>query len=334
MLRLVYLGYVLLALALSALTANFAPQFPGEVSARIAPLFGLGHRAAQNLRAAATTLLDRRNLRHENRLLAEEVAWLKESNLELKVELERLRRALAVREAQAPGVVAIAPVITEDTSGLYRRLILGLGEADGLSVGMPVTSPDGLVGVIIETTPHRAVVRTIVDPESRVGVRPEGSPGRGIAMESLSHAYIELLLRRKVDDRLPYWFLYGACAFLAEEGWILKGQVDVIHQDLNIDQATMERDVELFKHLKLHGKASDVPGATEAEREASRIAFWRAHELVGAIIAGESLAKFKQLISEMEADPSLDFERAVKAVYGKSRDQLVAEYEPHFESKG
>ncbi|HHO58445.1 MAG TPA: rod shape-determining protein MreC, partial [Oceanithermus profundus] len=28
MLRLVYLGYVLLALALSALTANFAPQFP------------------------------------------------------------------------------------------------------------------------------------------------------------------------------------------------------------------------------------------------------------------------------------------------------------------
>ena len=182
MLRLVYLGYVLLALALSALTANLAPQLPGEVSARIAPLFGLGHRAALNLRAAASTLLDRRRLREENRALAEEVAWLKESNLELKVELERLRRALAVREAQAPGVVAVAPVITEDTSGLYRRLVLGLGEDKGLSVGMPVTSPGGLVGVIIETTPHRAVVRTVVDPESRVGVRPAGRPGRGIAL--------------------------------------------------------------------------------------------------------------------------------------------------------
>ena len=182
MLRLVYLGYVLLALALSSLTANLAPQLPAEVSARIAPLFGLGHRAAQNLRAAASTLLDRRDLRRENQLLAEEVAWLKESNLELKVELERLRRALAVREAQAPGVVATAPVISEDTSGLYRRLVLGLGEADGLAVGMPVTSPAGLVGVIIETTPHRAVVRTIVDPESRVGVRPERGPGRGITV--------------------------------------------------------------------------------------------------------------------------------------------------------
>ena len=182
MLRLVYLGYVLLALALSALTASFAPRLPGEVSARIAPLFGLGHRAAQNLRAAATTLLDRRDLRRENRQLAEEVAWLQESNLELKVELERLRRALAVREAQAPGVVAIAPVISEDTSGLYRRLVLGLGEADGLEEGMPVTSPQGLVGVIIETTPHRAVVRTVVDPESRVGVRPADRPGRGVAM--------------------------------------------------------------------------------------------------------------------------------------------------------
>ena len=182
MLRLVYLGYVLLALVLSALTASFVPQLPGEVSARIAPLFGLGHRAAQNLRAAATALLDRRNLRRENQLLTEEVAWLKESNLELKVELERLRRALAVREAQAPGVVAIAPVISEDTSGLYRRLVLGLGEADGLEEGMPVTSPEGLVGVIIETTSHRAVVRTVVDPESRVGVRPADRPGRGIAM--------------------------------------------------------------------------------------------------------------------------------------------------------
>lgn len=201
MLRLVYLGYVLLALALSALTTHFAPQLPGEVSARIAPLFGLGYRTAQNLRAAATTLLDRRNLRHENQLLTEEVAWLEQSNLELKVELERLRRALAVREAQAPGVVAIAPVITEDTSGLYRRLVLGLGNADGLAVGMPVTSPEGLVGVIIETTPHRAVVRTVVDPESRVGVRLVDEPGRGIALgEPPAGMRVELPVETKVSD--------------------------------------------------------------------------------------------------------------------------------------
>ena len=181
MLRLVYLGYVLLALTLSALTAHTAPTLPAEVAAYTAPLFGIGHRMAQNLRAAGRYLFDRRDLRTENAMLREEVAWLKEGNLELKVEVERLRRALEVHESQAPNVVAVAPVISEDTSGLYRRLILGMGDADGLSVGMPVTSAHGLVGVIIETTAHRAVVRTIVDPESRVGVRPADAPGRGIA---------------------------------------------------------------------------------------------------------------------------------------------------------
>jgi len=158
--------------------------------------------------------------------------------------------------------------------------------------------------------------------------------GRGIALESLSQVYIELLLRRKLDHRLPYWLLFGASAFLAEEEWILKGQIDVIHHDIDIDQATMVHDLELFRHLGLKGKASEVPGGTNAEREASRIAFWRAHELAEGIIVGESLAKFKTLVTEMEADPALDFERAAKAVYGKSVDELVAEYEPHYDSEG
>ncbi len=158
--------------------------------------------------------------------------------------------------------------------------------------------------------------------------------GRGIAMESLTHIYVELMLRRMTGDRIPYWFLYGAGAFLAEEEWILKGQVDVINFDIAIDQETMIRDLELFRGLDLEGKATDVKGGTLVEMQASRIAFWRAHELVEGIIVGESLKKFKTLIAEMEADPALDFERAVKAVYGKTVDELVAEYEPKYESKG
>jgi len=180
-LRLAFIGYVILALALSSLTSRVAPRLPAEVSARIAPLFAIGKRAAVNVRAALHTFSDRRDLRRENQMLNEELAWLKEKNLAQKVELERLRRALAVRETQAPGVVAIAPVISEDASGLYRRLVIGLGKNDGLSAGMPVTSPDGLVGVIIEAGAHRSVVRTVVDPQSRVGVHPANSPGRGIA---------------------------------------------------------------------------------------------------------------------------------------------------------
>lgn len=158
--------------------------------------------------------------------------------------------------------------------------------------------------------------------------------GRGIAMESLTHLYVELLLRRKTGDRLPYWFIYGSAAFIAQEEWILKGQVDVIHYDLNIDHETMVRDLELFRGLELEGKASDLPGGTDEERVASRIAFWRAHELAEGIIVGESLRRFKRLIDTMEADPDLAFADALQSVYGLSVDELVARYEPRFASEG
>ncbi len=181
MVRAVWLGLTLLGMVLSVLTARTAPTVAAELSARSAPLFYVGDRIGKNLKAAAYALVDRRRWRQEALALERQVAELKQENLRLSLENQRLRRTLKVRESQAPGVVAIAPIIAEDPSGLFRRLTLGLGEADGLRVGMPVTSPGGLVGVIIETTPKRAVVRTVVDPESAIGVRPADVPGRGIA---------------------------------------------------------------------------------------------------------------------------------------------------------
>ncbi|KGQ21649.2 rod shape-determining protein MreC [Thermus filiformis] len=176
-----FLLLLLLSLALASLTRPTALALSAEVSARTAPLLALGHRLGQNLRAAGAALVDRRDLRAENRALRAALEAERSENARLRLEVERLRRALAVKEAQAPGVVAVAPVIGEDQSGLFRRLILGLGERDGLRVGMPVTAPQGLVGLIVETTEKTAVVRTILDPESRVGVRPENAPGRGVA---------------------------------------------------------------------------------------------------------------------------------------------------------
>lgn len=176
-----FLSLLLLALALSSLTRPNALELAAEFSARTAPLFALGHRLGQNLRGVWSALLDRRDLQAENRALRAALESERSENARLRALVERLQRALEVKEAQVPGVVAVAPVIGEDGSGLFRRLILGLGEKDGLRVGMPVTAPQGLVGLIVETTERTAVVRTILDPKSRVGVRPEGGAGRGIA---------------------------------------------------------------------------------------------------------------------------------------------------------
>ncbi|GAO74865.1 rod shape-determining protein MreC [Meiothermus ruber] len=175
------LGLVVLGLLLATVTRQSAPTLPGEFAARIAPVFGFSFRLGQNTRASLAAIFDRRDLRAELRRMQAELQQLRQENQRLTLENRRLQATLRVQAVQGLGVVAVAPVIDEDPSGLYQRLFLGAGSAQGLRVGMPVTTANGLVGVITEVTPHQAVVRTILDPESRVGVRLAHAPGRGIA---------------------------------------------------------------------------------------------------------------------------------------------------------
>ncbi|RIH83835.1 Cell shape-determining protein MreC [Meiothermus luteus] len=179
--RLLLVGLLVLGVLLATLTRQSVPSLPGEFSARTAPLFGLSFRLGQNLRASLAAFLDRRDLRAELRRVQTELMQLKQENQRLTLENRRLQAALRVQAGQGLGIAAVAPVIGEDPSGLYQRLFLGVGSAQGLRVGMPVTTPSGLVGIITEVTPNQAVVRTILDPESRVGVRLANTPGRGIA---------------------------------------------------------------------------------------------------------------------------------------------------------
>lgn len=181
--RVLFLGLLLLALIMASLSQSGSPLrlLSGELSARTAPLFGLSYRLGQNLRGSVAAWLDRRDVRAENQTLLQQVQTLESQNSQLRAEVRRLAAALRVKESQATRVVAVAPVVGEDASGLYRRLFLGLGERSGLRVGMPVSSPAGLVGLIVEVAPESATVRTILDPESRVGVSLENKSGRGIA---------------------------------------------------------------------------------------------------------------------------------------------------------
>lgn len=205
--RLLFAGLLGLALLLSSLTRQFAPALPAEFSARSAPLFGLSYRLGSNLHAALAALYDRRDLRAENRAMRQELATLRMENAQLREENRRLGAALQVRDQKALGAKAIAPVIDEDPSGLYRRLVIGLGEKDGLKVGDPVvaTGSAGLVGSVVAVTEREAVVRTLVDPESRVAILLPGKRGRGIAFgqpPSLLKVELSPDAQVKVGDRV------------------------------------------------------------------------------------------------------------------------------------
>ncbi|MBN2170071.1 MAG: hypothetical protein JW819_01975 [Candidatus Krumholzibacteriota bacterium] len=185
-------------------------------------------------------------------------------------------------------------------------------KAYGLEYGLPWWMPGDVRGDTIVMQPISAIT------------------ARGICMESMTHLALEWHLRRLTGDRLPYWLVYGAGAFIGGEGWVLEGQVDVLRRDRNVevDQATMVRDLELFRDRELMMREVARPGGFEEERCRSRIAFWRAYRLAEAIITQSGLQTFKTLVETMAADPALSFADAVRRVYGMGPDELVAAHEP------
>ena len=175
--------YVFLALGLFTFVASaFVGRAPTALSAAVALPHQIPYRAGVQLRETLAAMVDRRELRQRNEALRDALASERERTRSLELEIDRLRETLAIRDAQSPGVVTTAPVIGGSSGVSVERLLLGAGRSAEVRPRMPVTVPAGLVGIVTEVAAGRAVVRTVVDPESRVGVTVRGKGGQGVAV--------------------------------------------------------------------------------------------------------------------------------------------------------
>ena len=99
-------------------------------------------------------------------------------------ENRQLKAALNLREAH-PEAVAAGRVVGSSFSSPRRYAILSVGSNDGVAVGMPVRSPDGLVGRILDTGALASRVLLVSDRQSVVPARllrggvPVIAQGRG-----------------------------------------------------------------------------------------------------------------------------------------------------------
>lgn len=88
----------------------------------------------------------------------------------LEQENARLRAVLGL--SQPPNEpVAVSRLIGSTSSSARRFAYLSVGRRDGVEVGMPVTSPMGLVGRVLEAGDRSARVLLLTDSESIVPVR-------------------------------------------------------------------------------------------------------------------------------------------------------------------
>ena len=88
----------------------------------------------------------------------------------LEQENARLKAVLGLTEDQLEPV-AIGRLIGSSSTSARRIAYLSAGRADGVTIGMPVTSPMGLVGRVLEVGQNSSRVLLLTDSESIVPVR-------------------------------------------------------------------------------------------------------------------------------------------------------------------
>lgn len=112
------------------------------------------------------------SLQSENQELRATVGRLRQEQAETRFEKNQLRNVMALKNL--PFLDALSTVTAQtqqiNTSNFTLTITIDKGRADGVDVGMPVVGAGGLVGRVIQSFHHTAVVQLITDGESKVGV--------------------------------------------------------------------------------------------------------------------------------------------------------------------
>ena len=182
--------YVLLVIVLTCLTLITLDTRNG----RTGPLGALGrlaHRVVSPVEGAVDHVANpvsdwwdgvtnSGSLKRKNRALENEVAQLKGQQTaaaEAIKENDDLKKSLRLQGLlEVPNVTAL--IVCRDPGNFDPTLTIDKGTEVGISEGMPVIAPEGIVGKVIEVWDGGAKIQVLTDPDFSVGVQ---TPGHGAA---------------------------------------------------------------------------------------------------------------------------------------------------------
>jgi len=113
----------------------------------------------------------------------------------------RLKRLLALQK-ELPTRAVAASVTARDASVWFQSLTLNKGSLDGISSGMPVMAPEGVVGLISSTSSHASRVILLTDPNSGIDVLVQRTRVRGIVSGLLEQGTTLKYVKRSDDVRV------------------------------------------------------------------------------------------------------------------------------------
>jgi rod shape-determining protein MreC len=158
-------------LVVSLVSTRFAPRAPLALSSGVAPLWMLFSSAGLNTRGFLEALVFERDLRTENTTLKNKVGELELRVNKLEQQVRKQAEVAQIIRTQTNSVLTDAQVIAFLFDGLNAEVRINKGRRDGVQAKMAVTTPQGLVGDVMEVDESSALVRTILDPEFRVGIK-------------------------------------------------------------------------------------------------------------------------------------------------------------------
>jgi rod shape-determining protein MreC len=150
---------------------------------------GVFNRAALSVVGGVTDLAELQNLRQRNAELEEALAQFQTELVELREiasDYRRLTDLLGYTTTTANQEFVTADVINVDQTGLRRTITINRGTRDGLTVGMPVVTAQGLVGRILDVSANASRVLLITDRDSAVSARLQSTRVQGSVRGQLS----------------------------------------------------------------------------------------------------------------------------------------------------
>ncbi len=121
------------------------------------------------------------DVREENKKLKQTVDTLKLKTQELTEQLSTADRvhALQIFQEKTPSKTIAARIIANGTGANSRVVFIDRGSASGVQRGMPVITPDGIVGKVLAAYPTASTVLLITDPSFAAGVISQKNRVRG-----------------------------------------------------------------------------------------------------------------------------------------------------------
>jgi rod shape-determining protein MreC len=261
-LRLIF--YLALAMVLMVLDHRNSWLWRMRYSAAVVvePVYRLAGLPASGMHALSVAFADRSMLTEQNQRLREDLllANAKLNRMAAVAEQNERLKELLDTQHSLDLHVQLARVIGVDLGTYQHRLVLNLGERDGIKAGQPVLDAHGVVGQIVNVLPSTSIVMLVTDPDQALPVVIERTGLRTVAYGSRNGEQLTLptvpmaadvqvgdkLMTSGLGGRFPQGFPVGVVSSVAPAatGMFLEAHAEV--------SADLERSDEL---LVLHDQA-------------------------------------------------------------------------------